>query len=107
MSLGDAWVDQDLVFATADGGRLPRSVFEHSWFHPLLRRAGLPRMRFHDLRHTAATLLLARGINPKVVSEMLGHPSVAITLTLYGHVTPHMQQLAAETMDRLLGRQGQ
>jgi len=104
LSLGDAWNDQDLVFTTAIGGRLPRSVFEHSWFHPLLRRAGLPRMRFHDLRHIAATLLLARGINPKVVSEMLGHSSIAITLGLYGHVTPHMQQLAAETMDRVLGR---
>jgi integrase len=103
LKLGEAWLDEDLVFTTPIGSRLPRSVFEHSWFHPLLQKAALPRMRFHDLRHTAATLLLARGINPKVVSEMLGHSSIAITLSLYGHVTPHMQQQAADTMDRVLG----
>jgi integrase len=71
----------------------------------LLKRADLPIIRFHDLRHTAATMLLGRGINPKVVSEMLGHSSITITLGLYGHVTPHMQRAAAEEMDRLLGRQ--
>jgi hypothetical protein len=60
-------------------------------------------IRFHDLRHTAATLLLERGVNPKEVSEMLGHASVAVTLTLYGHVTPHMQHEAAATMERTLG----
>jgi integrase len=72
-------------------------------FFPLLARAGLPRMRFHDLRHTAATLLLGRGINPKIVSEMLGHSRIAITLHLYSHVTPHMQQQAADAMDAALG----
>jgi integrase len=75
---------------------------EAHWFFPLLERAGLPRIRFHDLRHTAATLLLGRGINPKVVSEMLGHSSVAITLGLYGHVLPHMQREAARVMDAML-----
>jgi integrase len=72
------------------------------WFHPLLERAGLPRMRFHDLRHTAATLLLGSGVNPKIVSEMLGHASVAITLDIYSHVMPHMQQQAAQAMDDTL-----
>jgi integrase len=72
-------------------------------FLPLLERAGLPRMRFHDLRHTAATLLLGRGINPKIVSEMLGHSRIAITLRLFSHVTPHMQQQAADAMDEALG----
>jgi integrase len=62
-----------------------------------------PHMRFHDLRHTAATLLLGRGINPKVVSEMLGHSHISITLGLYSHVTPHMQQQAAVAMDMALG----
>src|SRR5260370_12645770 len=82
--------------------RLNHKYVRLSWFSPLLNKAGLPRIRLHDLRHTAATLLLARGINPKVVSEMLGHSSIAITLGLYGHVTPHMQHQAAATMEAAL-----
>jgi integrase len=60
-------------------------------------------MRFHDLRHTAATLLLERGVNLKIASEMLGHARIAFTLQLYSHVTPHMQQQAADAMDAPLG----
>ena len=59
-------------------------------------------MRFHDLRHTAATLLLRRGVNPKVVSEMLGHANISITLDVYSHVTPDMQEAAAQVMDEVL-----
>ena len=70
-------------------------------FAKLLKKANVPRIRFHDLRHTAATLLFAQGINPKVVSELLGHSDIAITLSLYGHVTPPMQQQAADAMDQL------
>ncbi len=70
----------------------------------MLTRAGLPRVRFHDLRHTAATLLLERGINPKVVSEMLGHSHVSVTLGIYSHVMPHMQQQAADAMNKALGK---
>lgn len=62
----------------------------------------LPHLRFHDLRHAAATLLLGEGINPKIVSEMLGHAQVAITLDIYRHVIPHMQEQAAAAMDSLL-----
>lgn len=69
----------------------------------LLENAAIPHMRFHDLRHTAATLLLGRGINPKVVSEMLGHAHVSVTLGIYSHVMPHMQQQAASAMDDALG----
>jgi len=76
------------------------------WFLPLLKRAGLPRIRFHDLRHTAATLLLAQGINVKVISEMLGHADVSITLRVYAHVMPHMQQQAADAMDATFGLRG-
>jgi integrase len=68
----------------------------------LLKRAGPPRIRFHDLRHTAAPLL-GRGINPKIVSEMLGHTHVSVTLGIYSHVMPHMQQQAANAMDDALG----
>jgi integrase len=62
----------------------------------------LPEVRFHDLRHTAATILLSRGVNPKIVSEMLGYASVAITLDIYSHVLPHMQQAASDAMDAAL-----
>ena len=69
----------------------------------MLKDAGLPRIRFHDLRHTAATLLLGRGVHPKIVSEMLGHSTTAITLDLYSHVTPTMQREAAAIFDSVLG----
>lgn len=65
--------------------------------------AGVPHIRFHDLRHTAATLLLGQGVHPKIVSEMLGHASVAITLDLYSHVQPDMQRQAAAAMGAALG----
>ncbi len=67
-----------------------------------MKAAGLPPMRFHDLRHTAATLLLGRSIHPKIVSEMLGHSQVGITLDLYSHVTPTMQREAIEAMDSIV-----
>ena len=60
-------------------------------------------IRFHDLRHTAATLLLSRGVHPKVVSEMLGHADISITLRVYAHVTPNMQEAAVKVMDSLFG----
>lgn len=69
----------------------------------MFTRAGLPRIRSHDLRHTAATVLLEHGINPKVVSEMLGRASIAITLNIYSHVLPDMQAQAAVEMDAALG----
>lgn len=99
--VGEAWRDLDLVFATGDGGPLwPHNVFHQ--FHRFLERAGLPRIRFHDLRHTCATLLLAARVNPKVVSEQLGHASVAITLDIYAHVLPDMQQDAAAALASVL-----
>jgi len=100
--LGEAWTDLDLVFPNTIGRPTEPNSFRYRWWNRLVRRAGLPRIRFHDLRHTAATLLLARGVPVKVVSEMLGHANVSITLNLYGHVLPHMQQQAAETMDGIL-----
>ena len=69
-----------------------------------MKRAGLGHLRFHDLRHTAATLMLAGGVHPKVASEMLGHSTVAITLNLYSHVTRTMGRQAARTMEEILGR---
>ena len=82
----------------------PRN-FRRRSFCPLLDRAGLPRIRFHDLRHSAATLLLGLGIHPKIVSELLGHSQVGITLDLYSHVTATMQQEAVRAFEGLLGSQ--
>jgi integrase len=71
-------------------------------FKPLLRHAGLPAIRFHDLRHTCATLLLTKNVNPKIVSELLGHATIAITLDTYSHVLPTMQESAAKAMEEAL-----
>lgn len=104
LALGAAWDSTlDLVFPNQTGRPLDAMNLIHRHFQPLLARAGLPRLRFHDLRHTAATLLLGRGVNPKIVSEMLGHASIAITLDIYSHVLPDMQAQAAVEMDAALG----
>jgi integrase len=81
---------------------LDRRLITTHRFKPLLERAGLPQVCFHDLRHTCATLLLSKNVNPKVVSEMLGHASIAITLDTYSHVLPDMQDSAATAMDSAL-----
>jgi integrase len=103
LKVGPAWRDLDLVFANELGGPLNASNLLRRSFRPLLERAGLPRIRFHDLRHTAATLLLGLGRHPKVVSEMLGHSQISVTLDLYSHVTPTMQREAVQALDALLG----
>lgn len=94
------------VFARADGRPLSTSIVVKAWDKLQERAAVAPRVRFHDLRHTAATLMLSRGVHPKIVSEMLGHATVAITLDLYSHVTPTMQTEAARVMDALLRQPG-
>jgi integrase len=102
-ALGAAWRDGDFAFTDIIGGPLRRSNVLYRIFKPLLKHAGLLQIRFHDLRHTAATLMLLQGIHPKVVSEMLGHASVSIALDLYSHVSPTMQKDATGALDRLLG----
>jgi integrase len=92
------------VFSSTAGTTLSvHNVHNRSW-KPLLKRAGLPSStRMHDLRHSAATLLLTQGVPVKVVSEMLGHADVSITLSIYAHVLPDMQSTAADSMDEALG----
>ena len=92
------------IFFTKAGRPLSvHNVHNRSW-KPLLKRAGLPETtRMHDLRHTAATLLLSRGVPVKVVSEVLGHADVSITLSTYTHVLPDMQSATAAAMDEALG----
>ena len=96
------WEDNDLVFCNRLGNPIEKGNLLRRSFAPLLERAGLPRISFHDLRHTAATLMLAEGIHPKVVQERLGHASISTTMDTYSHVMPSLQKDAAERMDRLL-----
>lgn len=97
------WQDLDLVFANEVGGALHPANMTMRSFRPLLDRAGLPRIRFHDLRHTAASIPLAHGVPSKIVSEMLGHASTAITDDIYAHVTPTMQRGVADMLDVAYG----
>ncbi len=99
------WEDLDLVFPNAVGRPINASNLLHQRFHPLLKRAGLPRIRFHDLRHTYATIALGRGVPLKVVSDTLGHSSIAITADTYMHVTPGMSRAAADAMHADTGRE--
>ena len=95
LGFGQGWQnDYGLVFTTVDGRPIDDSVLRRH-FRKMLLELNLPRIRFHDLRHTHATILLILGTHPKVVSERLGHASIAITLDTYSHVLPHMQEQAA------------
>ena len=103
LKAGPEWQNHDLVFTTELGAPLSIENLTHYHFKPALKRAGLPSsVRLYDLRHTCATLLLAAGENPKVVSERLGHASVTLTLDTYSHVLPDMQKAAAEKLERML-----
>jgi integrase len=84
---------------TREDGSRPHSMTLSYYFDQAVGRVGVARIRFHDLRHTSATLLLEAGVNPKVVQERLGHANIAITLDLYSHVSPHMQDDAAARLD--------
>jgi integrase len=99
-----SWRDRSLVFPNTLGTPMDYTNLMPRHFKPLLRRAGLPNIRFHDLRHTCATLLFTRGVHPKIVSEMLGHSSVSITLDIYSHVIPGLGDAAALAMEEALGK---
>jgi integrase len=97
------WTDNGLIFTTRTGGPLDERNLAQQDFVRVLKAATLPEdFHLYDLRHTAATLALAVGVQPKVVSEMLGHASAAFTLDVYSHVLPHMQDSAAAKVEALL-----
>ncbi len=89
---GAQWGDLDHVFAGPTGGRLIPHDDRGKCVYAALESAGIPRVRFHDLRHTAATLALMQGVHPKVVSDMLGHGTVGLTLDTYSHLLSAMHQ---------------
>lgn len=93
--------DQGLVFASEVGTPLNRHNVTQRSFKPLLRRSGLPDIRFHDLRHTCATLLLCKGVHPKFVQELLGHATIAITLDTYSHMLPGMGDQATRAIESI------
>ena len=99
--VGSSWPENGLVFTTTTGRPIePRNL--SIAYGRLIARAGVRRIRFHDLRHTCATLLLARGVSPRVVMDILGHSQIAVTMNIYGHVIPAMQEQAASEIDAAL-----
>jgi integrase len=100
LMLGGMWNDNSLVFCRGNGRPLDPSRMSQR-LHLILKKAGLPSVRVHDLRHTAATLHLERGENPKVVQELLGHSNIATTMDIYSHVTPAIHAAAAAKMQSL------
>jgi integrase len=100
---GPAYQDNGLVFCQEDGQPLDPGWFTAA-FLSRAARAGVPRIRLHDLRHTCATIALAAGVHPKIVSERLGHAKIAITLDTYSHVIPAMETDAADRIAALILR---
>lgn len=103
LSLGPAWSDNELVFPNSIGHPSDPGAVSNG-FQKLLKRLDLPRIRFHDLRHTCASLLLQAGTHPKIVQEMLGHSTITLTLDTYSHSIPTMHTEAADTMQSIISR---
>lgn len=97
----DEWEEYDMVFPTRVGTPILHSNLRRGFRH-LLKESGLPKIRFHDLRHTAASLMLNNGIPVLIVSRRLGHAKPSITLDVYGHLIPSKQEEAASLMDDLM-----
>jgi integrase len=98
---GDAWADSGLVFTRTNGKPLDATGVSKA-IHRHLDRAGIAQRRFHDLRHSCATLLLVQGVSPRVVMEILGHSQISLTMNTYTHVIPELRRQAADRMDDLL-----
>ncbi len=102
LQLGSLWEDHGLVFPNQTGKPTHADNLYHRGFKPLLDKAGLSGFTFHSLRHTCATLLLSKNINPKIVSEMLGHATISQTMDTYSHVMPGMSEVAATALEEAL-----
>jgi len=100
--LCNQYKDQGLVFPNTFGNPLDTSNFVTRYFKPLLKPAGIDsNFTFHGLRHTHATLLLQQGVNPKVIQERLGHCNIGMTLDIYSHVLPDMQDKAIDALNQI------
>ena len=102
LRLGSLWEDHDLVFPNTLGKPMNADNLYHREFKPLLTKAGLSGFTFHSLRHTCATLLCSKNVNPKIVQEMMGHANISQTMDTYSHVLPSMQDEAAAALARAL-----
>ena len=100
-SVGKELALDDLVFGSVNGKPIDPGSLSHN-FHKIVLRAGLENVRFHDCRHTFASLMLSRGANPKVIQEALGHSSVALTLDVYSHIIEGMQSEAMALLDEVM-----
>lgn len=100
---GSSYSDYDLVVCTEDGNPVNPENLKRT-YAKLIKDANVPKIRFHDLRHTHATMLLAQGVHAKVISERLGHSNIKTTLDIYSHVLPNMQEEAANQIDVLLSK---
>jgi integrase len=103
LKAGEAWQDHDYVFCTSIGTHLSPSHGVLVQLKNVLKKAGLPDIRFHDLRHSMATLLLSKGVHPKVVQEILGHSEISMTMDTYSHVLPTMQKNAMDELNDIFG----
>ena len=97
----EEWIDLDLIFPSQIGSPVTPSNLRRA-FRRLLKASGLPHIRFHDLRHTAASLMLNHGIPVLIASKRLGHSKPSITMDVYGHLIPSKQEEAADLMDELM-----
>jgi len=118
MKINDAYQDHDLVFASVVGTPIEHHNFTKRHFQIIIKKANeeireenekceeqrpqIRSIRLYDLRHTCATLLLSKGINPKIVSERLGHASIVLTLDTYSHVLPTMQKDATDQIEKVM-----
>ncbi|MBO0728543.1 MAG: site-specific integrase [Acidimicrobiaceae bacterium] len=105
LAAGSRWVETGFVFTTEVGTALDGDAVGRR-FRQLLRDAGLPPIRFHDLRHSTASLLLAQGVAPRVVMDVLWHSQIGVTMNTYSHVMPSLLDAAAAAVDRALGNSG-
>ncbi|QHA92255.1 tyrosine-type recombinase/integrase [Bacillus sp. N1-1] len=99
---GDKYQENDLVVCTLDGKPVIARNFRKE-FYKVVEKVNLPRIRFHDLRHTHATILIQQNVNVKLISERLGHADIQTTLNTYSHVLPNMQKTVSDQLDKIIG----